>query len=148
MRKGRKRAAFVRDLNGGSEMTDEQRQKRNRRVALIAGLVLAAAALIYTAVQFRFYSSRWKADTDYRYRGRVMQLLTKPDSRLLGMDRDSVVDLLGEPYDGRYSSEVFRGGEPEDFLLYDCGYDFLYHNWLVVVLEGGRVTRVYIGSTS
>ena len=64
------------------------------------------------------------------------------------MDRDSVVDLLGEPYDGRYSSEVFRGGEPEDFLLYDCGYDFLYHNWLVVVLEGSRVTRVYIGSTS
>lgn len=55
-------------------MTDEQRQKRNRRVALIAGLVLAAAALIYTAVQFRFYNSRWKADTDYRYRGRVTRV--------------------------------------------------------------------------
>ncbi len=128
-------------------MTDGQRQKRNGRIAFIVVLVLAAAALIYAAVQFRFYSSRWKADTDYRYRSRVMQLLTKPDSRLLGMDRDSVVDLLGEPYDGHYSSEVFRGGKPEDFLLYDCG-EGLYHNWLVVVLEDGRVTRVYIGTSS
>lgn len=119
-----------------------------KRRGIVAGLIaLVAAPVVYVGIMLLiiaamtsyphrdFEKAAWDADLEKRYE--LADDLVD-NERLIGLDRDQVVALLGEPSDaspGRIN--YYLGFSPRSLFAIDP-------DWLAIEFSEGKAERVYI----
>lgn len=133
-----------------SEMQKEAFRAKRQNI-VIFGIFTAVFVLLLTGVcvyryQHSYSRHKWDLNPENRYK-LVGDLLEK--NPLAGMTEAEVLALLGAEDGGERTS--FKISKtyfpPESTLVYWLGVDFMDDNWLVISLDGGKVTDYRIDLT-
>lgn len=70
-------------------------------------------------------------------------------NELIGMEEHQVIELLGNEDNNEQTSFKIskKNFPPETTLIYYLGVDFMDSNWLILSMEEGIVTEIFIDLT-
>lgn len=112
----------------------------------VALLVAALAAFGTWKYQHTYTAAKWNKDHENRYKI-VNDMLKK--NELIGMEEQQVIRLLGNEDNSEQTTFKMsqKNFPPETTLVYYLGVDFMDDNWLILSMEEGVVTEIFIDLT-
>ncbi len=125
-----------------------QAKKQNIVIISIFGILLifALAAFGTWKYQHTYSAAKWNGDHENRYKI-VNDMLEK--NELIGMEEHQVIELLGNEDNNEQTSFKIskKNFPPETTLIYYLGVDFMDSSWLILSMEEGIVTEIFIDLT-